>query len=54
MDEAKMRELFETWCKDEIRAAMLPLERYPNDAYVDSRTYIAWYTFKNSIALLEQ
>lgn len=43
------QKLFESWVSDPIdpiRAEKLPLDKHPNGAYKDQRTYIAFYTWK--------
>jgi hypothetical protein len=44
---------FEAWARDPVRSEKLPLERWVgNGAYVDSRTYIAFYGWKSGRAAL--
>jgi hypothetical protein len=37
------RAAFETWATHPNRGGKLPIDRHPNDAYSDVRTYTAWY-----------
>jgi hypothetical protein len=40
---------FETWASDPVRADKLPLEKHPNGAYKDMRTYLIRYGWNSAL-----
>jgi hypothetical protein len=47
----KEQQLFEQWASQPCRSEKLPIEKHPNGAYKDSRTYIAFYGWKSRAKL---
>lgn len=52
LSEDEEMALFEKWASDPVRVDRLPDLRHSNGAYMDSRTYIAWYAWKGKAALV--